>query len=190
MAGTAQRYNTVAIILHWVMALGFFMMLGSGIAMSYFDLEQSLKFNLYQWHKSGGVILLIAFALRITWRLITYKSIPALPESFPKLEKLAAHLGHYGLYAMMLLMPISGWIIVSSSVYGLPTIVFNLFEWPHIPGLQGNERIHEASELAHLVLAIIFGLLITGHIAAVIKHAVIDHENLLTRMWWTKEKIK
>lgn len=185
MSEDLKRYNTVAIILHWVMALAFFWMLGSGIAMEYMDLEKSFKYNLYQWHKASGVLLLMAFVVRILWRFVS--RVPKLPQNFKPWEKIAAKAGHWGLYALMLLMPLSGWVIVSSSVYGLPTMVFGWFEWPHIPGLEGNEEIHEMSEDAHFYLAIIFGLLIAAHIGAVIKHALFDKENLLPRMWWRKD---
>lgn len=184
MASSPSRYNSAAIILHWVMALAFFFMLGSGIVMEYVEIEKSLKFNLFQWHKSAGLLLLAAFVIRIAIRFAS--RVPKLPENFVPWEKIAAKAGHWGLYALMVLMPLSGWIMVSSSVYGLPTIIFNMFEWPHIPGLEGNEEIHELSEEAHFYLAIIFGLLIIAHIGAVIKHAIFDKENLLTRMWWTK----
>ena len=185
-----RRYNTFAIILHWTMAVGFLLMLGSGVAMTYMSIEQGLKFNLYQWHKAGGVLLLIAFGVRIIWRLISglRNQIPALPQRFPKLERIAAKLGHWGLYALMLAMPISGWVMVSSSVYGLPTIVFGWFEWPHIPNIQGNEVIQGLAKNAHFILAIAFGLMIFAHIGAVIKHYFKDNENLMHRMWWTSQK--
>ena len=186
MSADIKHYNSVAIILHWVMALAFFFMLGSGIVMEYIEIEQSLKFQLFQWHKSAGLLLLAAFVLRILWRFVS--KVPKLPESFQKWEKLAAKGGHWGLYALMLLMPLSGWAMVSSSSYGLPTYIFNLFEWPHIPGLEGNEEVNSLSKSAHFYLAIIFGLLILAHIGAVVKHAVIDKENILPRMWWGKDK--
>ncbi len=177
-----KRYNSIAIILHWLMAVGFFMMFFSGITMSYFEVEKSLQFNLYQWHKSGGIILLIAFCLRLLVKIITIT--PPLPEKFNKLEIIAAKLGHYSLYLLMFAMPITGWLIVSSSVYGLPTIVFGWFEWPHIPNMEGNKEVHEAAELAHFIIAILFGLTIIIHILAVIKHYIKDDVNLLKRMWW------
>ncbi len=194
MSHDVKRYNSVAIILHWVMALAFFVMLASGLAMEYLDLDKSFTFKLYQWHKSGGVLLLMAFFLRIGWRLVSY--VPKLPTSFKPWEKIAAKGGHWGLYALMFLMPLSGWIMVSTSVYGLPTIVFNWFEWPHIQNIgwlpfqdfEGNQTIHEIAKEAHEILAIIFGILITAHIGAVIKHAYFEHINLLPRMWWRKDK--
>ncbi|MEM6811794.1 MAG: cytochrome b [Pseudomonadota bacterium] len=187
---TPHRYNSVAIILHWAMALGFFLMIGSGIAMTYLPIDPSVKFNLYQWHKSGGILLLLAFGLRILWRLISefMNKIPPLPQSFSKLEKIAAKAGHWGLYAFMIAMPLSGWVMVSSSVYGLPTIVFGWFEWPHIPNIQANEGIENVAKTAHFIFALLFIGMILVHIAAVIKHAVKDNENLMPRIWWLKSK--
>ncbi len=188
-----KRYNSVAIILHWVMALAFFTMLGSGLAMTYLEFEdKQFQFKLYQWHKAGGVLLLIAFVLRIGWRLAT--KVPKLPAKFSDLDKKLAKLGHWGLYFVMFAMPMTGWLMASSSQYGLPTIVFGWFEWPHmhevIPSLakiEANESIEGFAKDAHFYLAIAFGLMIAAHIIAVIKHIVKDNENLLPRMWWTKK---
>lgn len=179
----AQRYNTVAVLLHWIMAAAFFLMLASGLAMEELDLPKSLKFNMIQWHKSLGVLLLVAFVLRLGWRL-THKA-PALPASIKGLEATLAKAGHIALYAFMLAVPLTGWAMVSSSVYGLPTIVFGLFEWPHIPKIAGNEFVNGIAKEAHEILAWVFIFVIGGHIAAVAKHAIIDRENLLPRIWFS-----
>ena len=181
-----KRYHSLIIVLHWLMALGIFAMLASGAAMTTLELDQSLKFKLYQWHKGGGVLLLIAFGLRLITRLITV--IPEWPSAMPKKERFAAKTGHWGLYILMIVMPLSGWMMVSSSVYGLPTIVFDLFEWPHIPGIESNRTVHDLAKSAHYWLAILFALMIAGHIGAVIKHAVMDQQNLLHRIWWGNHK--
>ena len=185
MSATAlKRYHSVAIILHWIMAIAFLLMLGSGLVMTSLELSKSLKFSMYQWHKSLGVVLLLTFFVRIAWRL--FHKPPALPARIKGLEAFAAKAGHWALYACMLIMPLSGWVIVSASVYGLPTIVFGWFEWPHIPDLTGNMIIKEGAEEVHEIMAWIFIALIAGHVAAVIKHAVIDKENIAARMWWSK----
>jgi len=174
------KYNLIAIALHWVMAICFFIMLGAGFAMSNLEFDPSLKFQIYQWHKSGGVLLLLAFFFRIVWRL--FKPPPPLPNGLPALDVKAAKLGHYGLYALMIAMPLTGWLMVSASVYGLPTIVFDLFEWPHIPGIAGNEAIENIANRAHFILGILFSLMIAAHIGAVIKHHLKDKINLMPRM--------
>ena len=181
---THERYTSVAIILHWVMGLSFILMLASGLTMEYLDIPKSLKFNMYQWHKSLGLLLLAAFFLRIGWRL--FHKPPRLPDNMPGLEQLAAKGGHWALYLFMIAVPLSGWAMVSSSPYGLPTIIFGWFEWPHLPNIAGNETINSVARTSHWMLAWVFGLFILGHIAAVVKHYVFEHENLLTRMWWTK----
>lgn len=184
MSADTRRYTKVAVILHWIMALAFFGMLASGLAMAQEDLlERSLKFQMYQWHKSLGVLLLLAFFVRIGWRV--FHKAPSLPDTINKLEQLAAKAGHYALYVWMIAVPLSGWMMVSSSNYGLPTVVFGWFTWPHIPGIAGDEAINGAARTAHEYLAYLFIALIAGHIAAVIKHAVIDKHNLLPRMWFT-----
>lgn len=183
MADTPLRYHGITVALHWLMALSFFVMLTSGFVMSNAEsLEPSIKFKLYQWHKSGGVLLLLAFFVRLGMRL--WRAAPILPASFKKLDIVAAKWGHWGLYGLMIAMPVTGWVIVSSSGYGLPTLVFNWFEWPHIPGLAGNKMLRSIAGQAHLILAFVFAFMIAAHVAAVVKHALKDKVNLLPRMWW------
>lgn len=185
MAVSPARYSSVAIILHWVMALAFILMLTSGFVMTSDLLSQSLKFRMFQWHKGLGVMLLLAFVLRLGWRL--FNRPPAFPASLKRFALLVAKGGHWLLYGLMAAMPATGWIMVSASVYGLPTIVFGWFEWPHLPGLAGDEAVSDGAKSAHLALALLFCAAIAGHIAAVIKHYLFDRENFMTRMWWSKE---
>lgn len=184
MTASATRYHSAAIILHWVMAVAFIFMLASGLTLEYAELEQQFKFQLFQWHKSLGVLLLVAVVLRIAVRL--WQKPPALPAAFARWEVIASKLGHQGLYAAMIAMPLSGWLMVSSSPYGLPTYVFSLFEWPHFPGVAANENVNSATKFIHWLGAWAFLALIAAHIGAVIKHYLFDRENLLRRMWWGK----
>lgn len=177
-----HRYHSFNIVLHWLMAIGFLFMLASGIIAEFGGLEKPLRFNVFQWHKSTGVLLLLCLVARIITRL-AYKA-PDLPAIFSSFEIKAAKLGHLTLYAAMILMLGSGWVIVSSSSYGLPTIVFGWFEWPHIPDIQGDKTIRSIGGGIHFYVAWIFIALITGHIAMVVKHKLSHHVNLMKRMWW------
>jgi len=181
-----QRYTYVAIILHWVIALAVFAMLVSGLMLGFADLDRLFKFQLIQWHKSLGVLVLASMALRIIWRF-THKP-PALPVSFKKFDIIASKLGHWGIYLLLFIMPISGWVMVSSSHFGLPTIVFGLFEWPHVPGIAGNDEVQGLARTIHSLVAWALILAILGHIAAVLKHFIIDRVNLLPRMGIGKMK--
>ncbi len=174
-----QKYNKIAIILHWVMAVCIIAMLSAGYVMTNVHLPKMLKFDLYQYHKSLGICLLVAFFLRIVVRLMATK--PALLNMTPY-EKIAAKAGHALLYALMFAMPFSGWLLVSSSSYGLPTIVFNAFTFPHFPNIAGNHDVQEVAGDAHEIMAYVFAGAILLHVGAVVKHYVIDGENLLPRM--------
>ena len=165
------------------------LMIGSGLLFVNWDsIPQYLKFNLIQWHKSLGILLLIAVVMRITLRLV-YRP-PAYPVSLKKWDKTAAKAGIWLLYGAMFIMPVSGWIMVSSSSYGLPTIVFGWFKWPHIPNLFGNETLRGLSGTTHEYTAYIFIALISIHVLAVIKHIIMDRINLLPRMGIGKGKNK
>ena len=183
-----SRYHSVIILLHWTMAIAICLMLISGVIMVNVELEKFWQFNLYQWHKSVGVLLILALFARILLRAIT--SIPTLPKHLPKIEKIAAKLGHLALYVAMATLVLSGWSMVSSSAYGLPTVVFGWFEWPHIPWFQANQAVESVSRNVHFFGAMSLVLLLAGHIGAVIKHRIVDRENLLQRMWWQRESTR
>jgi cytochrome b561 len=173
-------------MLHWLMALCIIGMLAGGLLMTGGGLEKSFRFQLYQWHKSLGVILLWLICARIAVRIAT--KTPPLPSSMKPWERVAAKAGHLALYAIMIVMPFSGWLLVSSSTLGLPTIVFGVFEWPHFPSVTGNHAVHELAEALHENVAWIAIAVIILHVLAVVKHALIDKENLLSRMGIGKRK--
>jgi cytochrome b561 len=162
------------------MALAFAGMLAMGLAMTGEGMPQALKFRVYQWHKSLGVLLLLAFFLRLALRVGARR--PPLPNTLSAREKTAASITHLVMYACMLALPLSGWVMVSSSPYGLPTLVFGWFTWPHLPGVAAKEALEDAAESAHALLAYAFMGLIGLHVAAVLKHWLVDKENLLPRM--------
>ncbi len=176
----AKQYTQVAVILHWLIALAIITMLASGLVMGSDMLEKSLRFNMYQWHKSLGVIVLWLVGLRLLWR-ITHKP-PALPESLNDNEKFWAHTGHWILYIWMFVMPLSGWVLISSSSWGVPTLIFGGPEWPHLPGMKGDKEIHDLAEEIHEFFGYSFIALIVGHVLAVIMHKVKHKTSLLSRM--------
>lgn len=183
---TPQRYAGAAVFLHWTMALAFTLMLLSGLAMTTFGLERKLLFQMYQWHKALGVLLLLAFFARAGVRLLARP--PAMPVFMARWEMTAAKLGHAALYACMILMPLSGWLLVSSSKYGAPTLVFGWFSWPHVPGIGGNTFINDIASQAHWLLAIGFAVAIAAHLAGTFKHAVLDRHSIVPRMWFGSKK--
>lgn len=177
----STRYSRVAIILHWVMAICFILMLASGLSFALIDIPQSLKPTLYFYHKSLGVLLLITFFIRIGWRI--FHQPPRLPVTLKKWDRIGAKFGHWALYGAMILMPLSGWIM--SSKHG-DINVFNLFNWPAFPILGTNDTATAVAKDTHEIIGWVFLALIIVHIAGVIKHYKYDQINLISRMWFKK----
>jgi cytochrome b561 len=117
--------------------------------------------------------------VRIFWRFT--HPVPALPAAMPGWQKLAAHGMHFGLYALMLAIPLSGWAVASSSSSGVPTILFGLVELPHLP-VGTDHDTHEFYEEVHELLGNLMILLLIGHVVAALKHHFVDKDTVLTRM--------
>ncbi|TCT42889.1 cytochrome b [Martelella mediterranea] len=180
---TSYGYGALAILFHWAMALLIVGMLALGLYMSGLPQTDPQTFALFQLHKSIGFVVLLFAVLRLLWRAVNPS--PKLPSHMPVWEKGIAHLGHTGLYAMMFLLPLSGWLMVSASPWGIPTIVFNLFEMPHlpVPGFLGDKASAEAIlKLVHEYGAYFLIALIIGHVAAAMKHHFISRDETLRRM--------
>lgn len=179
----ARGYGVVAVSLHWIIALLIFAMLAMGWRMTDETVPQMVRFQLYQLHKSVGLTILVLTVLRVLWRVV--HPAPPLPPYFKGWQRMAAHVVHAGLYVIMLGLPLTGWAMVSASPWGLPTIVFNLFEWPHIPWLaaiENKEPVEAAFKNAHEFLVWGAIALMLLHIAGALKHRFIDKEYLLSRM--------
>ena len=181
---TDARYTKVAITLHWVIALSIMGLIAAGLIMTTDDLlPKSLQFQTFQLHKSLGLTVLVLSFLRLVWRLT--HTPPPLPPGMKAWEKLAANGTHWAFYVLMFALPLSGWALVSTSAWGLPTIWFGLFEWPHLPVLstmENKEALNDVAGEAHEILAWIAITLICMHIGAALKHHVINRDDVLTRM--------
>ncbi|MGK2284763.1 cytochrome b [Pedomonas sp. V897] len=181
-----SRYSTVAIVLHWLIALAMIALLVMGFWMGDAIKKpetQALAFEVFQIHKSLGLTVLVLTLVRLAWRL--GHRPPPLPYSMPGWQKTAAHATAWAFYALLLIMPLSGWVIVSTSPFGLPTMWFGLFEWPHLTPLAeaaNRIQINGAAEEVHELLALGAVGLLALHVAGALKHHFIDRDDVLTRM--------
>lgn len=139
-----------------------------------------LKYEIFQLHKSFGFVILAVSILRLAWRL-THKA-PALPDGMSLFERFAAHATHYAFYALMIGLPLSGWIMVSSATTQISTKLFKVITVPDFPGVTRTEYMEGLTEKAHGMLAIIMTILIVLHIGAALKHHFVNRDDVLTRM--------
>lgn len=170
-----MRYTRTAMSLHWLIALMLFGMFGFGLYMVELPLSpQKLKF--YSYHKWAGVTVFLLVLARLAWR-ITHRP-PALPADMPAWQVRAAKAGHHLLYLLMVIVPLSGWLM--SSAKGFQTVWFGVLPLPDL--LDKDEALGEALLLTHRLLNWFFMLVVAGHVVAALKHHFIDHDGLLSRM--------
>src|SRR6478752_7097484 len=102
MAEPADTWSAPAKFFHWLIALLILVQITLGLAAVSWPLSPT-KLNLFFWHKSIGMTVLLLVALRLLWRLTN--TAPALPAGMPGWERLAAHASHFLLYVAMIGLP-------------------------------------------------------------------------------------
>ncbi|MCJ2128168.1 cytochrome b [Methylobacterium sp. E-045] len=182
MLEVTRRYTRVAILLHWVSALCVLGLLGMGLLMVHGDLAPMRRFQLYQWHKSVGITVLLLTVLRLAWRL-GHKP-PPQPDGMPARERRAASAAHFALYGLLVGLPLVGWALVSLSPFNIPTVLFGQIPWPHLPLSElVDPAVGEAvMKRVHAYGAWFLGLLVLLHVAAALRHHWVLRDGVLRRM--------
>lgn len=181
------RYTTGAILLHWAIALLILANIAGGLLMTSGLLPETSSFGMYQWHKTIGLLVLALTVARILWRIANPP--PAHAPTMARGEKLAAEAVHIAFYALMLAVPLLGWLVVSASAAQVPTYLFMIdaLPWPSLPIREAvSETTRESFEalfqVSHKWLALAFLGLLALHIAGALKHAIVDRMPSLSRM--------
>jgi cytochrome b561 len=180
--GGRVRYDAVAMILHWIIALGILAQIVMGLAMVHLPISDDAKFQIFQLHKSIGISILFVAVLRVLWRF-THKP-PALPE-MPPLERRAATGTHWSLYVLMFVLPLTGWADVTVSPLHIPTVLFGLVPWPDFPGLAryaGNQTASDVTDFLHSKFGYVIIAFVALHVLAALRHHYIKRDNILRRM--------
>ena len=178
-----ERYDAIAMFLHWTMAAGILALIGIGLTMAHVALSPARLFSLYQLHKSIGITVLAAAVARLAWRL-THKP-PALPDKLPRAEKVVATGVHRVIYAILLGLPLSGWALVSASPLGIPTVLYGVVPWPHLPfltDLTDKAGAEKTIALVHAWGAYAFAAIVVLHAGAALRHRYALHDDVLARM--------
>lgn len=174
-AVSAEKYSYVAQAFHWIVGLAILSMIPFGWYMGDVPVSPE-KFQLYALHKSIGVTILAAVILRFFWRL--YDGVPAAMQSHKPWEKKLSKTVHYVLYFLMLLMPLSGWLM--SSAKGFPVSVYGLFNMPDL--IAKSQMFGDVLETIHSKAAWAIIILVGLHVAGALKHQFIDKDGTIRRM--------
>ncbi len=179
MNAVLVRYSLLSRVLHVLLGLLLLGMFAVGLYMA--DLPFSpLRLKLYNWHKWAGVVVLTLSLLRLLWRLASPP--PALPatalNTMPTWQRHAHSATHLGLYVLFFAVPLLGWAYSSAS--GFPLVVFGV--WPLPDWVPVNETLAELLKPAHRFAAYALAGLVMLHVAAALKHHLVDRDGLLSRM--------
>ena len=168
-------YTPVAKGLHWLMAVLILGLLALGIYMHELPLSPQ-KLQLYSWHKWAGVGVFLLVWLRLAWR-VTHRP-PALPQAMSPLMRLAAHAGHAALYVLMVVIPLSGWLM--SSAKGVQTVWFGVLPLPDL--LARDRELGDLLQLVHKALNVLLMMTLAGHVLAALWHHFVLKDDTLRRM--------
>jgi cytochrome b561 len=171
-----QVYNPGLRALHWLMAALIFVALPLGVWASRLP-RGGQRSEILFIHKSIGMTVLCLVALRIAWRLIV--GAPAYAEPLGRLIEAAARSGHLMLYALMIAMPVSGYVL--STAGGSEAPWFGLVAFPNL--LPKDKALSEAGSQAHYLFAWGIAFVLVAHLGAVAWHAGVKRDTVLTRMW-------
>ncbi len=179
LRNTRASYGMVAIILHWTIALLFFGQIALGYLTQAVAGDPRLQFNLYQWHKSFGFLILALALPRVVWSLSSARPIP-LP-GVPRWETAAARAAHLLLLTLTVAVPLAGWMIASTSPLRIPSFVFDLVLVPDLP-MARSDAMEAFWSQTHALLAYGAGLLALAHAGAAIHHHLMRRDATLIRM--------
>lgn len=194
MKNTANNYGSIAVWLHWVTAALFLVSYISVYYRHWFTEEKTPEnWMALHLHLSIGVTIAVVIALRIVWRIAN--RVPDL-EPGTRLEHLAAHTAHYALYAIMIIMPITGYVGT-----GVNTEYFFMFDIPKFEDTQlfvslvSNglgitfKEFEKPVDFIHkdILGAWLVWLLILGHVLAALYHHFVRKDRTLQKMTINKQ---
>ncbi len=175
---SSARFGLLTKLFHWSIAILILGLIWLGwymVELTYYDKWYK---DALDYHKSLGVLVLVLALMKIGWQC--YTPAPAPLPGLKPWERIGAKSMHYIFFAMMMLIPLSGYLISTSA--GKPIEMFNWFDIPAI--MDVDEKLREWAITVHFYLAYATLFLVIGHGGAAIKHQFIDKDGTLRRMLW------
>jgi len=173
----ARRYHPVSIALHWIIVVLVIAQLALGWWM--IDIPKNPPGPRAAWfnlHKSIGLTIGVLMLLRLGWRL--RHGAPPLPGSMPVWQQRAAHASHFLLYACLILQPLWGYLGSTFTKYPIKYFGLTLPHWGW-----DSPPLKDAFSALHFGTACLLMAVLVVHIAAALKHLLVDRDGVFQRMW-------
>jgi cytochrome b561 len=183
LSNTDQHYGAAAITLHWLMATLIVALVAIGVYMARlpdigFDIK---KITLILVHKEIGVLVLALAGARLTWRL--FNPLPGLVNTLPEWQKVPAFLVHFCFYALMIALPVTGWVM--SSAAGIPVSFLGLFTLPDF--VPHDDILFGWLGPLHNWLGYTMAGFICLHAGAALWHHFLLRDETLQKMLWSSD---
>jgi cytochrome b561 len=172
---THDEWGLAAKLLHWLGAALIFVLLAHGWWMTHLAARPDRLAN-YAWHAAIGYDLMALLVLRLLWRWMN--PVPALPADLKAWERAAVHVGHVGLYLLMLATTVTGWAMAGTGRVQLKQDVFGIA----LPMIVQDRAWRPPLEESHKIIAYVLAALVAVHIIGALRHHFIKHNTVLRRM--------
>lgn len=178
--GLKNTYNSYGSLAKWFHWLSFLLIVGL-IAVGFYmegmpkGPEKGLVVNA---HKATGIAVFFLLLLRFVWKLMNQS--PELPKGLNLFEKILSILGHYALYFLSIMMPLSGWI-ASTAANRLPHI--GTWTLPGFPFIPHTKAVGSCAHSIHVTGVWVLIAMITLHVLAALRHHFVMRDSVLRRMF-------
>ena len=176
---TTSTWGWPAKMLHWIGALAILVLLVHGWWMTHMTPRPERLAN-YAWHSAVGFDLLALMVFRLLWRWLN--PVPTLPADLKAWERRAAHVAHFGLYVLIFVVSVTGW--VTANTFRTP-ITKDLFgtAFPLIVA-SVDRSVRNLFEESHMILSYALAAVVVVHIVGALRHHLFKRNDVLTRMTW------
>lgn len=177
MDATDLRYRTPARLFHWVIAVLVLLMIPAGVIMTQDGISRSLQNTLFIFHKNVGVVVLLLVVARIAYRLS--HPPPAFPSTLPAWQVRIAAITHYVLYALLLVVPLAGYIRVRAG--GFPIEALDAMGAPGL--VPRSDALAAVAKSVHYAGGIALAGFALLHVGAALHHGIFRRDGVFSRMW-------
>ena len=151
--------------------------LPAGLLMVQPGLDRGVQDALFVYHKNAGVLLIFLVLARLWWRW--RHPAPPLPDTLAPAQALAARVSHVALYALMIVVPVAGYIRVRAGSF--PIEMLDALGAPAL--VPRSEALAGVAKTVHYGSGIAFAVVLALHIGAALHHGLVRKDGIFTRMW-------